>query len=228
MQAVDSPVFDADNHYYEALDAFTRHLDPKLGPRVIEWVEVNGRQYHALGGRVSRAVTNPTFNPITPARRAGRLLPGQPRRPSHARADGQARADPARVPRPRRPSGHHGRPEPVEDLALPHARHALRGGAQARPGRGRPPVPRLQPLAGRGLGHGLRGPDLRRAVHHAGRRRRGRARAGVGAGPGRQGRGDAGRRTDHRWWPALSRRRRLRPVLGPGQRSRHHSGGPCR
>ena len=40
MHAVDSPVFDADNHYYEALDAFTRHLDPKLGPRVIEWVEI--------------------------------------------------------------------------------------------------------------------------------------------------------------------------------------------
>ena len=28
MPPVDSPVFDADNHYYEALDAFTRHLDP--------------------------------------------------------------------------------------------------------------------------------------------------------------------------------------------------------
>ena len=25
------PVFDADNHYYEALDAFTRHLDPRSG-----------------------------------------------------------------------------------------------------------------------------------------------------------------------------------------------------
>ena len=32
MHTLDSPVFDADNHYYEALDAFTRHLDPKLGP----------------------------------------------------------------------------------------------------------------------------------------------------------------------------------------------------
>ncbi len=28
----DSPVFDADNHYYEALDAFTRHLDPRSAP----------------------------------------------------------------------------------------------------------------------------------------------------------------------------------------------------
>ena len=27
---VNFPVFDADNHYYEALDAFTRHLDPKI------------------------------------------------------------------------------------------------------------------------------------------------------------------------------------------------------
>ena len=67
MPPVDSPVFDADNHYYEALDAFTRHLDPALGPRVIQWVEVGGRRYHALGGTISRAVTNPTFNPIAPA-----------------------------------------------------------------------------------------------------------------------------------------------------------------
>jgi hypothetical protein len=58
------PVFDADNHYYEAIDAFTRHLDPALGSRVIQWSEINGRSYHVIGGRVSRAVTNPTFDPI--------------------------------------------------------------------------------------------------------------------------------------------------------------------
>lgn len=57
-------VFDADNHYYEAIDAFTRHLDPSLGSRVIEWCEINGRRYHVIGGRVSRAVTNPTFDPV--------------------------------------------------------------------------------------------------------------------------------------------------------------------
>lgn len=56
--------FDADNHYYEALDAFTRHLDPKLGPRVIQWAEIDGRKYHVIGGRVCRAVTNPTFDPV--------------------------------------------------------------------------------------------------------------------------------------------------------------------
>jgi predicted TIM-barrel fold metal-dependent hydrolase len=58
------PVFDADNHYYEAIDAFTRHLDPALGNRVAQWCEIDGRKYHVLGGRVSRAVTNPTFDPI--------------------------------------------------------------------------------------------------------------------------------------------------------------------
>jgi predicted TIM-barrel fold metal-dependent hydrolase len=58
------PVFDADNHYYEAEDAFTRHLDPALGSRVIQWSEINGRKYHVIGGRVNKAVTNPTFDPI--------------------------------------------------------------------------------------------------------------------------------------------------------------------
>ncbi len=60
----DHPVFDADNHYYEALDAFTRHLDPAWGPRTIQWAEIDGRKYHVLGGRVSRAVVNPTFDPV--------------------------------------------------------------------------------------------------------------------------------------------------------------------
>jgi predicted TIM-barrel fold metal-dependent hydrolase len=59
--------FDADNHYYEALDAFTRHLDPALGPRTIQWAEINGRKYHVVGGRVSHAVVNPTFDPIAKA-----------------------------------------------------------------------------------------------------------------------------------------------------------------
>jgi len=57
--------FDADNHYYEALDAFTRHLDPALGGRCVQWCEINGRKYHVLGGRVSHAVSNPTFDPVS-------------------------------------------------------------------------------------------------------------------------------------------------------------------
>jgi len=58
------PVFDGDNHYYEALDAFTRHLPTGAGPRTVQWAEIDGRMYHVLGGKVSRAVANPTFDPI--------------------------------------------------------------------------------------------------------------------------------------------------------------------
>ena len=64
MEPADARPFDADNHYYEALDAFTRHLDPSWGPRTLEWAEINGRRYHVLGGKVSRAVVNPTFDPV--------------------------------------------------------------------------------------------------------------------------------------------------------------------
>ena len=56
--------FDADNHYYEALDAFTRHVDPRMQPRVVQWVDIDGRKHHLVGGRLARAVTNPTWNPI--------------------------------------------------------------------------------------------------------------------------------------------------------------------
>ncbi|MCZ6783254.1 MAG: amidohydrolase family protein, partial [Proteobacteria bacterium] len=62
--SLDNPIFDCDNHYYEAMDAFTRHLDPRLAPRTVQWCEINGRKYHLVAGRVSRAVTNPTFDPI--------------------------------------------------------------------------------------------------------------------------------------------------------------------
>jgi len=59
--------FDADNHYYEALDAFTRYVDPKMQPRCVQWCEVNGRKYHVVGGIVSHAVVNPTFDPVAKA-----------------------------------------------------------------------------------------------------------------------------------------------------------------
>jgi predicted TIM-barrel fold metal-dependent hydrolase len=67
VSELDFAAFDCDNHYYEALDAFTRHLDPALGPRAVQWCEIDGRRYHVVGGKVSRAVTNPTFDPIAKA-----------------------------------------------------------------------------------------------------------------------------------------------------------------
>jgi predicted TIM-barrel fold metal-dependent hydrolase len=63
----DGLVFDADNHYYEAVDAFTRYLDPGLGRRIVQWCEIEGRKYQVIGGRVNHAVVNPTFDPIAKA-----------------------------------------------------------------------------------------------------------------------------------------------------------------
>jgi len=56
--------FDADNHYYEAEDAFTRHMDPKLARRAMQWAEVRGRKCLLVGGKVNRFIPNPTFDPV--------------------------------------------------------------------------------------------------------------------------------------------------------------------
>ncbi len=64
MTDIDYVPFDADNHYYEGHDAFTRHVPKEWRRRCIEWAEIDGRKYHVVGGRVSHAVTNPTWNPI--------------------------------------------------------------------------------------------------------------------------------------------------------------------
>ena len=56
--------FDCDNHYYEAPDAFTRHVPDHMQQRCVQWCEINGRKYHVVGGTVSHAVANPTWDPI--------------------------------------------------------------------------------------------------------------------------------------------------------------------
>ena len=65
MPTIDYPVFDADNHYYEALDAFTRHVPGKMQSRCVQWATIEGRQHHLVGGKLARAVRNPTWNPIS-------------------------------------------------------------------------------------------------------------------------------------------------------------------
>lgn len=56
--------FDCDNHYYEAPDAFTRHVPDHMRQRCVQWCEIDGRRYHVVGGTVSHAVANPTWDPI--------------------------------------------------------------------------------------------------------------------------------------------------------------------
>ena len=64
MAALDFMAFDADNHYYEAEDAFIRHVDPKMHKRCMQWAEINGRKRLLVGGKVNRFIPNPTFDPI--------------------------------------------------------------------------------------------------------------------------------------------------------------------
>ena len=58
-------MFDADNHYYEATDAFTRHLDPAMRKRTMQWAEVDGKQRLLVGGTINRFIPNPTFDPVS-------------------------------------------------------------------------------------------------------------------------------------------------------------------
>ena len=56
--------FDADHHYYEAEDAFIRHVDPKMQRRCMQWAEMGGRKRLLVGGRINRFIPNPTFDPV--------------------------------------------------------------------------------------------------------------------------------------------------------------------
>jgi predicted TIM-barrel fold metal-dependent hydrolase len=65
MEQFDGLLFDCDNHYYEAEDAFTRYVPKRMQKRCVQWVEMDGKRYHLVAGKLSKAVGNPTFNPIS-------------------------------------------------------------------------------------------------------------------------------------------------------------------
>ena len=55
---------DSDNHYYEAEDAFTRHLPRSMAKRCVQWAEIDGRKRLLVGGRLNAFIPNPTFDPV--------------------------------------------------------------------------------------------------------------------------------------------------------------------
>ncbi len=66
MSTAPLPMFDADNHYYEAHDAFSRHLPAEFRKRGVQWVTLeNGHKRHMVKGKVDFQVPNPTFDPIS-------------------------------------------------------------------------------------------------------------------------------------------------------------------
>jgi predicted TIM-barrel fold metal-dependent hydrolase len=62
---LDFQFFDCDNHYYEALDAFSRHIEPQFAKRAMQWSEINGKTRLLVGERVNRFIPNPTFDPVS-------------------------------------------------------------------------------------------------------------------------------------------------------------------
>jgi predicted TIM-barrel fold metal-dependent hydrolase len=56
--------FDADNHYYEAADSFTRHLPKGMEKRTMQWAQIGGKQRLLVAGTVNRFIPNPLFDPV--------------------------------------------------------------------------------------------------------------------------------------------------------------------
>jgi predicted TIM-barrel fold metal-dependent hydrolase len=59
----DHPVFDCDFHFYEGVDAFTRHL-PSAYKGLVRLADVDGRTKMLIRGRVSDYIPNPTFEVV--------------------------------------------------------------------------------------------------------------------------------------------------------------------
>lgn len=62
--ALDYRAIDVDNHYYEPLDAFTRHLDKKFKRRGVQMFTDGKHVQAVIGDRVNHFIPNPTFDPI--------------------------------------------------------------------------------------------------------------------------------------------------------------------
>ena len=60
---LDFAIFDADQHYYEATDALTRHL-AKPFRRAVRWADIEGRTTMVLNNKLVTVVPNPTYDPV--------------------------------------------------------------------------------------------------------------------------------------------------------------------
>src|SRR5258705_8454752 len=61
MVSLQFGIFDADNHYYEPRDAFSRHLDPRLAERAVKVVtDASGKDAIFVAGQ-KHHFTPPTF-----------------------------------------------------------------------------------------------------------------------------------------------------------------------
>jgi predicted TIM-barrel fold metal-dependent hydrolase len=65
---VEYGIFDADQHYYEAEDAFTRYASKRMmDAKYVRWLaEADGKRRRLIvGSQIANVIGNPTFDPIT-------------------------------------------------------------------------------------------------------------------------------------------------------------------
>ena len=192
----------------------------------MQWAEIDGRKYHVVGGKVSHAVVNPTFDPIAKAGAMHDYFRGNPDGRNPLEFLARARADPARVPRPRRRASHVLDEQGLDAVWLfptlgmlyeellkhdPEARRASRS-ARSTAGSTRTGASTTEDRIFAAPYITLA--DLDWAVERARVGARPRRRASIVHAPGR---------ADHdRVGPAHARRPDVRPVLGARERGRHH------
>ena len=180
-------VWDADNHLYEAVDAYTRHL-PKRYEGAIRFVDVNGRDKLEILGKVSETIPNPTYVVIPTPGAWTEYFRGNNPEGKSLRELAAADPLPRRVPPSRPPAPAHGRAGHRRLRALPHHRGSARGAHEGRPrahARGRA---RVQRVAARGLDVRLRGSHHPDPGRHPARRPRSGRRARVVPRPRREDR----------------------------------------
>jgi predicted TIM-barrel fold metal-dependent hydrolase len=61
---LDYRAIDVDNHYYEPVDAFTRHLPKGFKRRGVQMVQDGKRTFAVIGDRMNHFIPNVTFDPI--------------------------------------------------------------------------------------------------------------------------------------------------------------------
>lgn len=64
MNALGYQAIDVDNHYYEPVDSFTRHLDKRFKRRGVQIVSDGKRSWALMGDRINHFIPNVTFDPI--------------------------------------------------------------------------------------------------------------------------------------------------------------------
>ena len=166
-----------------------RRLHPPPRPRARDpGVRVGRRSgrrtYPVLGGKVFRGRQERDLRPGRHPRRARRLLPRQPQRRRPARAAQPARAASAPSTATATPASPRMDDHGLDKVWLfPTLGMIYEEPLQHDPEAVMLAVHRVQPVARGGLGLRLPGPHLRRALHHARRRRLGLRRARVGPRP---------------------------------------------